>query len=167
MARHRHHLLAFREFEHGDSPGGAPRDANVIHRASNDLPAVGHQYDLIVVGDSKRRDHGVPVALQLHAADAFAAAPGDPVVVTRGTLAETILGNRQDELLVLGHLDEILLVKPRGALLIAGFLLRFAGVLGAGKPVLGVDCLQVLLPILRVGCDVGENRHRNDLIARG
>src|SRR5690242_14149745 len=55
-AHRRHNALAVTDIDDAYASGGATRNANSIHRASDQRAAVGHQHDLVVVEHRKGRD---------------------------------------------------------------------------------------------------------------
>jgi hypothetical protein len=71
----------------------------LIDRDADQLPAVGHQHELVGAGHRERGDDRT-VALGSHdVGQALAAAIGQTVLVGRGALAEAVRGDRQDQLL--------------------------------------------------------------------
>src|SRR5215813_10593010 len=87
----RHHLLVLGGVEHDHAPGGAAGDADAFDAGADELAAVGHQHQLILVLDRERGDHAAGIAGHRHGDNAFAAAPGGAVFVGRAALAEPAL----------------------------------------------------------------------------
>src|SRR5215470_10956568 len=101
----RHHLLVLVGVEHDHALGGAAGDADALDAGADQLPAVGHQHDLVGVLRRERGDQLAGLAADravalahVHGDDAFAAAAGDAVLVGRRALAVAALGDRQHEL---------------------------------------------------------------------
>src|SRR5690349_23225927 len=86
----RDHALALGGVEHDHALGRAPRDADAVDRAADELAAVGHQHDLVGLLDRERRDDAAVARRDAHGDDAFAAAASGAVLVGRGALAETV-----------------------------------------------------------------------------
>ena len=102
-------------------PAGHP---DVVDAAADDLAAVGHQHDLVVMLDREGGDERPVALVDRHRHDAFAAAPGDPVFERRGALAVAIGRDGQDELLGGAHLGIALRRQGRR---VAADLLAVAG----------------------------------------
>src|SRR5689334_941378 len=131
----RDHLLILGGVEHDHALGRASGDADAVHRAADQLAAVGDQHKLIGFFHRERSDQRADLLLDRlgallalpdrHRDQAFAAAVGDPVFVGRRAFAVAALGYRQDELLGGRHLDVALLAELNGA---RRGLLAFLGV---------------------------------------
>src|ERR1700759_4566165 len=79
--------LALRDLEEHDPLSLASGDADIMDRAADQLPAIGHQHDLVLVLNGEGSDH-IAIALgALDIRDALPAAAGDAVVIGRGALA--------------------------------------------------------------------------------
>src|SRR3978361_1181657 len=117
----RHHFLVVGGVEHDHALGRAPGDADAVHRAADQLAAVGYQHELVGLLDRERGHQPADLRLDRlltllafpdrHRAKTFAAAVGDAVLVGRRALTEASLGHRQDELLGRRHLDIALLAE--------------------------------------------------------
>src|SRR5262245_20281345 len=95
----RHHPFALGGAEHDDALGAATGDADAVHRAADQLAAVGHQHDLVALLDRERGDDAAVALGHVHRDDAFAAAAGGAVLVGRAALAEAVLRDGEHELL--------------------------------------------------------------------
>src|SRR5204863_7573930 len=80
------HLLALVGLEDAHALSVACGDAHVVHRAADQLAAVGHQHDLVAVLDREGGDEGAVAIVDDHGGEAFAATPRDPVLVGRRAL---------------------------------------------------------------------------------
>src|SRR4029077_20954766 len=98
---HRHYALVLGGREHDHALRRAPRDADAVDRAADELAAVGDQHDLVGFLD-RERGHQTSALVtdflcalaaleHVHRDDTFAAAIGDPVFERRGALAEAAL----------------------------------------------------------------------------
>src|SRR5262245_45250262 len=95
-----HDALAPLHLEQRHALGLAAGDADVVHRAADELSAVGHQHDLVAFGN-REGGHHLAVALgDVHVGNALPAAAGDPVFIGRTALAIAARSDRKDELLL-------------------------------------------------------------------
>src|SRR6202040_279429 len=99
----RHHALAFRGVEYDHPLRAAAGDADAVDRAADQLPAVGHQHDLVGFLEREGGDDAAVAGGHRHGDDAFAAAPGGAVFVGRRALAVAALAYREHELLRRRH----------------------------------------------------------------
>src|SRR5262245_44490136 len=81
-----YHLFALVDLEEHHALGLAAGYADVGHRAADELTTVGHQHDLVAMGDRKRGYHKAIAVGHLDGCDAGAAAPGDAVFIGRAAL---------------------------------------------------------------------------------
>src|SRR5215813_14851657 len=123
----RHHLLVLGGVEHDHALGRAAGDADAFDAGADELAAVGHQHQLILVLDRERGDHAAGIAGHRHGDNAFAAAPGGAVLVGRAALAEPALGDREHELLGLRHFHIALLAELDRAARLLDVAYRLAG----------------------------------------
>src|SRR5215467_8565657 len=79
--------LAFGGVEHDYALRAAAGDADAVDRAADQLPAVGHQHDLVGFLDRERGDDAAVARGHRHGDDAFAAAPGGTVFIGGRALA--------------------------------------------------------------------------------
>src|SRR5262245_55193881 len=86
-AHGRHHAFALADVHDAHAAGATARDADSVDRTADQGTAVGHQHDLIAVEQGECRDDLSALA-EVHQLDALAAAPGHPILVGRGALAE-------------------------------------------------------------------------------
>src|SRR5690606_33278376 len=75
----RDHALVRIRLEDAHTLRVAPRDAHVVHRAADELPAVRHQHDLVALLDRERGDEVAVAIVDDHRDDAFAAASAGAV----------------------------------------------------------------------------------------
>src|SRR5580692_4517468 len=78
---HRRHLLALAGREHDDALRRTAGDADAVHRAADQLAAVGDQHDLVAFLDRERRHQAAVLFGDRHGDDTFAAAAGGAVLV--------------------------------------------------------------------------------------
>src|SRR5262245_25436547 len=151
--------LALLHLEQRDALGLAAGDADVVHRAADELPAIGHQHDLIAVGDGERRDDLAVALGDVHVGDALPAAAGDAVLIGRGALAIAAGGDGEDELLLGPQLG----IAFRRDCRLRGFL-AFA----FHRRLVADDAaarLQVGDALAGVGVHVAQDRHGDDVVA--
>src|SRR5262245_55926987 len=127
--------LAPLHLEQGHALGLAAGDADVVHRAADELAAVGHQHDLIAVGDGERRHHLAVALGDVHVGDALPAAAGNAILIGRTALAIAAGGDGEDELLLALQLG-VALRRDGGfrALLALAFALDGRLVAGGAAP---------------------------------
>src|SRR5579871_1565067 len=77
----RSNALAFGGREHDDALGRTAGDPDAVHRAADELAAVGNQHDLVAFLDRERGDETAVLLGDRHGDDAFAAAAGGAVFV--------------------------------------------------------------------------------------
>src|SRR6266511_6466334 len=91
----RHHLLVFGRVEHDHALRRSSGDADALDAGADELAAIGHQHELVLVLDRERCDQAAGLAGHRHGDDAFATAAGGAVLVGRAALAEAALGDRE------------------------------------------------------------------------
>ena len=169
--RHRDDPLALADLEDHHPLAAPARDADVVDRAADHHPAIGHQHDLVVVPDREDGDDRIAAAAQIHVVDALSAAPGDPVVVGRAPDAEALLGHAQHELLALSEIG-IGLFRDRAFVAggLAFGLLRFGRRLGGGLVLLAdlppSPRREAQIGVAHIGGDllVAQDRQRDHLV---
>ena len=97
----------------------AARDPDIPHGGADHLALVGDQHQLLA-RLSREAGHDAAVALgRVDVGDALAAAVGAAILVGRRALAVAILGDGQDELLLLGQFGDAVGGKRAFAVLLA------------------------------------------------
>ena len=140
----------------------AADDADVVDRHADDLAAVGDQHDLVAVLDREGGDQRAVPLVDRHGDDAFAAAPGDPVLVGRRALAVAVLRDGQDELLGGAHLGVALLGELAAGRRLASSLGVAAGLLRLALAAHRAAHLEVGGALGRRRLEMAEDRHRDD-----
>src|SRR5262249_46744533 len=88
---HPDHLLVLCGVEHDHALRRAAGDADVLDRATDQLPPVGHQHDLIGILDGERGDELAVAPVNAHGDDAFSTASRRAVLIGGGAFAVTVL----------------------------------------------------------------------------
>ena len=130
-----------------------------MDRAADQLAAVGHQHDLVLVLD---REGGDDITVALGArdiGDALPAPVGDAVFIGRGALAIAIGRDGEDELLIGPELVQARRCFPDLAIGLALFLARGAA--------LGAGIAQIGLALGGIGIHVVQDAEGDDLVALG
>ena len=78
----------------------------MIDAGADELAAVRHQHDLVVVFDGEGSHQLAVAVVDDHRGDAFAATAGEPVLVGRRSLAVALIRHSEYELFLAGKLCE-------------------------------------------------------------
>ena len=150
--------LAGIESEQRHAHGGAAGDAHLVGRQADQAAGVGHQHDVIALAYREARGNGSAGARrERDVGDALAAAAGDAILVGAGALAETGVGDGEEEFFGLFQFADALrrqfdLVDD---LLDLGWDFRL--VVAVAVAAAGDGAFQVVQPLLVAGLDVAED----------
>ena len=128
-------MLVLADPEDRDALGVAAHDADIDHGGADHLALIGDQHQLRALARREAGDDAAVAFRRVDVGDALAAAVRAAIFIRRRTLSVAVLGDGQDELLVLGQFGharfveralDILALAPRRASEI-GFALFLRG----------------------------------------
>src|SRR5215469_4772858 len=107
--RHGDDPLSVADPENHDTLAAAASDPDVVDRATDHHAAIRHEHDLVVVPHREDRHDRVAAPSQVHVVEPLPAAPGKPVIVSRGSDAVSLFGDAEYKFLALREIVERLL----------------------------------------------------------
>ena len=144
----------------------AASDPDIVHRAADQLPAVGHQHNLISFFDRERGDEAAVAVVDGHRPDALAAAARGSELIRRRALAEALGRDRQYELFAALHLGELFRAQIDITVdhLVSVGINHHFGIVSFVRPAQGGGLLEEGRSLGRRRHDVVEDRHRDDFV---
>src|SRR5207248_999416 len=112
-------MLVLADTEDRHTLGVAAHDADVADRGANHLALVGDQHQRLALVRGEARDDATVALRGIDVGDALAAAVGAAILIGRRALAIAVLGEGEDELLLVGKLGDSVFRQRAFALFLA------------------------------------------------